>query len=471
MRTRLFRAAEVEGRLVDVVIRDGRIDSVLECGSSPTGVDEVIDADGGALIPGLHDHHVHLHAMVARIGAVDLDALDSADAVDSAIAACVGARTVDASDAGGGIRIGGFDEHRHGPMDRHRLDRCGMGRAVRVQHRSGLSWVLSTRALSLLPAEVAVERDPSGEATGWVHRHDRWPNGEAGDRSPSAGIGADGAGFAELGRRLAAMGITGVTDATFQLGDHRAEALRRAVTSGDLPQRLMLLGVDEPCSWAAIGARKMLVDEYRGVDPDALTDAIRASHAQGRPVALHAVTRAECVVAVRAVLDAGAIPGDRIEHGSVMPTDLDGPMAIAELTVVVQPMLVLERGDHHLVTVDPEDRPLLHRAGSLLAAGVRVTVGSDAPVTSFDPWATIAAARDRRTRDGRLVGPAERVHARTALGWYLADPHRPGDTVRRVVPGAAADLCLLDRPLASALSQPTATQVRATFVDGRLVGP
>jgi predicted amidohydrolase YtcJ len=163
------------------------------------------------------------------------------------------------------------------------------------------------------------------------------------------------------------------------------------------------------------------------------------------------------------------MPGDRIEHGSVLPTDLDCLIEAGGVTVIVQPALVRERGDHYLKVVDGEDLPFLHRAASLLEAGVRVAAGSDAPVTSANPWLAIAAASTRTTRAGQCLGAAERVGAATALGWYLTDPLDPSGPIRRVKVGARADLCLLDAPLAEVLADPNASHVRNTWVRGRLV--
>jgi predicted amidohydrolase YtcJ len=239
----------------------------------------------------------------------------------------------------------------------------------------------------------------------------------------------------------------------------------------------VLLGVDADDDvavdgWARVGPAKLLADEALGLDPGALAVRIAAHHAAGRLVAIHAVTRAENVAAVAALAEAGTLVGDRIEHGSVLPHDLDPFLAAHGVTVVVQPSLVAERGDHHLAEVDADDLPLLHRHASLLAAGVRVGVGSDAPVTSADPWAGIAAASTRRTRSGADLGfVAEAVPPRLALDWYLADPLDPGGPPRRVEPGAPGDLCLLDRPLDAALAEPSAGHVRSTWVGGRLVRP
>lgn len=456
-RTRI-RGAEIDGLSVDVLLESGRIaaiDPTDAAGPDRGGdADLVIEAAGGALLPGLHDHHVHLLAMAARRRGVDLDRIDTQEAFEAEIIeTCVGPDWV---------RAAGYDEHRHGPLDRHRLDALAGPVPLRVQHRSGLSWVLSSAALERIgiDADAPVERDADGVPTGWVHRADGWL---------AARIGVQAPALAPVGHELAAFGITGVTDATVGLDPGRLGLLLAARAEGAIPQQLLLLGVDDEAELgrrAQRGPAKLLADEFGGLDPDALTDAIRAHHDRGRAVAIHAVTRAENIAAVAALRAAGVRPGDRIEHGSVLPTDLDAHLAAGGITVIIQPALVAERGDHHLRAVDPEDLPLLHRQASLLAAGVAVAAGSDAPVTSADPWRAIAAATDRRTRSGAVLGPAERVSARTALDWFLTPLDDPAGSPRRVEVGATADLCLLDVPLATMLAAPDASHVRATWIDG-----
>ncbi len=459
MRT-VISNTEVDGRLVSVVIEDGIIVAIDEALSANDA--GVIDANRGALIPGLHDHHVHLLAMAARLEGVDLDALEDADAFDRAL------QTAAASDGDSWVRASGYDEHRHGPLDCHRLDEL-VGRAkVRVQHRSGLAWVLSSAGLdAVLQGDIpsGVERNASGEPTGRLLRLDAWLAKRVGLTAPS---------LQKIGAQLASFGVTGVTDATYNLGAGRAELLRQAVRSGSLPQTLTLLGVndDERASiesWATVGPVKILVDEVVGLDVDLLAKQIEVHHAVGRAVAIHAVSRAETVTVATALAIAGMHPGDRIEHGSVLPEDLDSLLAEGGVTVIVQPALVSERGDHYLEVVDGDDLPILHRAASLLRAGVRVAAGSDAPVTSADPWLAIAAASKRTTRTGQHLGVTERVDAATALGWYLTDPLDPGGAIRRVKVGARADLCLLDAPLADVLADPSASHVHKTWVGGRLV--
>lgn len=457
----LIRGAEVEGRIVDVLLADGVVEEI-ERSIAPHATDDVVDAAGGALIPGLHDHHVHLLAMAAQREGVDVSIASTPAEFDALVAGAAGSSSED------WIRVAGHDEHRHGQIDRYRLDALAPGRRVRVKHRSGLAWVLSSGALDAVglgdgETPVGVERDASGRATGRLLRLDDWLAERIGVQAPALGA---------IGAELTALGFTGVTDATPVLGMGRIEALRAAVEDGDIAQRLVLLGVEDDETlddWALMGPTKIVIDELDDPDPDSLAAQITRSHSIGRPVAIHAVSRLETVTAVMALALAGSVDGDRIEHGSVLPEDLDPVLAAGRITVVVQPSLVRERGDHYISAVDHDDQPFLHRAGSLLAAGVRIAAGSDAPVTSIDPWKAIATAADRTTREGRLLGGRERVDPLVALGWFLTDPLDPGGPIRRVRVGARADLCLLDRPLAEVLRGPDSAMVSSTIVGGRLV--
>lgn len=458
----LVRDVEIEGARTDVLMSAGRIAAIGDDLRPAPGREVVsVDGTGGALLPGLHDHHVHLLAMAARRHGVDVDACDTPAAFDRAV--------IDAAaDGTGWVRVGGHDERRHGPVDRQRLDALRPGACVRVQHRSGLAWTLSTAAIDRIGIDHApggaVERDGDGAPTGTILRADDWLAQRLGPVPPP---------LDELGSELAALGLTGITDATVSLGATRLDALLAARRSGALPQRLVVLGTDDEGldGLAVAGPAKVLADEVLGLDIDALVAAIVDHHSRGRAVAIHAVTRAENVAAATALAVAGPIAGDRIEHGSVLPIELDDLLARSQITVVVQPALVHERGDHHLAVVDTADMPVLHRIRSLRTAGIPVVIGSDAPVTTIDPWRAIRAAVDRRTRTGAVVGPDESITAAEALAMYLADPLAPAGPIRRAVRGAPADLVLLDAPLSDVLADPDRSRVRHTWVDGRLVHP
>jgi predicted amidohydrolase YtcJ len=153
----------------------------------------------------------------------------------------------------------------------------------------------------------------------------------------------------------------------------------------------------------------------------------------------------------------------------VIPRQAIGAIAAMGLTVVTQPGFVFERGDRYLAEVAAEDQADLYRIESLRQAGVPVAASSDAPYGGADPWVGLRAATERRTARGSSLGAGEAVSAKTALSLYLGDCSRPGGPPRRVAVGAAADLCLLRRPLAQALRAPEASLVAATLVGGRIV--
>src|SRR5690606_10809802 len=125
---------------------------------------------------------------------------------------------------------------------------------------------------------------------------------------------------------------------------------------------------------------------------DTLAGWIETAHGVGRTVAVHCVTRSGLALALDAWEQAGSVPGDRIEHGSVVPPDLRRVAAARGLTVVTQPGFVLERGDRYLASVDAEGLPHLYPCRGLIEAGIPVGGGTDAPLGHPDPWRAVATA-------------------------------------------------------------------------------
>jgi len=442
----VFRNADLSGRRgVDVRV-DGGV--VAEIGTGLMSAAEVeVDCGGGALLPGLHDHHLHLLATAAASDSVLCGPPEVRCRADLRRALCSAALR------DGWIRGVGFDDGAVGDLDRDALDEICPEVPVRVQHRSGALWVVNTAAADALglagqDAE-GIERDAAGHPTGRLWRLDRWLRERLGPVTVPD--------LAGLGRRLCAYGITGVTDATPGLTAGTAELL-----GGSLPQRVMLLG--DPAGQAPW---KIVVADHDLPalgELQALIGAVRP-----RPVALHCVSRAALVIALAALWDSGTVPGDRIEHAAVCPPDLAAMLAALRVTVVTQPSLAARRGDEYLDRVEPEDVPFLWPFASLVSAGVAVACSSDAPYGELDPWQTVVAARDRIAPSGRVVGPGERVRPQAALAGFLAPLDAPGGAPRTVQVGAPADLVMLGRPLADALRDPAARDVRLTMIDGRVV--
>lgn len=454
----VIRRAEVRGAVVDVRVVDGTIAGIGELGLEPG--DRVLDAAGTALLPGLHDHHLHLLALAAALRSVQLGPPDVRDAGQLAdVLAAATARLA----PGQWLRGVGYHESVAGPLDRWALDTLVGDRPTRVQDRSGALWTLSSAAVAATGlAEIqldGIDRTPQGEPTGRVWRLDDWLR---------ARIPAEPLDLGAVGRTLAGRGVTGVTDAT----PTSDPASLRLLASGELPQRIVVTGsTDLPLDAfpeLARGPVKLLPPDHAPPDLDQLLVAVRAARAADRAVAIHCVTAAAAAVAVAALGEVGAVPGDRIEHGAVLPLDLAHRIAELGVTVVTNPGFVAERGDRYALDVDAADLPDLWRCRSLLDAGVQVGAGTDAPFGAADPWAAMAAAVDRRAADG-VLGPDEALEPRRALELFLAPLDRPGAAPRAVTVGAPADLCLLATPLAAALTDLRAVGVTATIIAGEVV--
>ncbi|MCU1456402.1 MAG: hypothetical protein JWL73_494 [Actinomycetia bacterium] len=446
---------------VDIRVENGL---VTEVGPRlrPGRDEEVLDARGAAVIPGLHDHHVHLSATAARLGSVDLGPGATPD--PAAFARALGAAE---PATGGWIRAVGYHERVAGALDRDVLDAVLPAVPVRIQHSTGALWMLNSAAIAATGLEdlhaPGVERDPAGRVTGRIWRMDAWL------REVTPPVERR---FAELGRDAAAAGITGFTDATADRDVDSVRDLRAAHAIGALPQRTLLLRSDAwfPADDEATdaGAYKIVLDDEMLPDLDALTSRIRDAHTRRASVAIHCVTRVQTVLATAAVEAAGAFDGDRLEHGSVVPAPLIPTLARLGIAVVTQPAFIADRGDRYLADLDAHDVADLYRARSLVDGGVVVAAGSDAPFGPADPWRAIRAAGDRTAPSGAVVGAPESVPAQMALSWYLADPRRLGRS-RSVAVGGDADLVVLSGPLDAVLRDPDRTSVSTTIIGGAVV--
>jgi predicted amidohydrolase YtcJ len=454
----LIRDAELASERADLRIEAGRI-AALGRGLAAAPGDRVLEARGGALLPGLHDHHLHLLAWAAALGSVPCGPPAVRD--ERALAAALrGAR------GAGFVRGVGYHESVAGALDRARIDALLPGRPVRIQHRSGALWMLNSAACRALGLDggadaEGVERDAAGVATGRLFRLDAWLRARlAAEPAPD---------LAPVGAALARAGVTGVTDATPDLAPAALAALGAARSGGVLPQHLVLLGAPAPGDGFAAGPAKLVLDE-RALPPlAALVTRVRAAHAGGRAVAVHCVTRAELVLALAALEEAGVRAGDRIEHASVAPPELVAWLARLGLTVVTQPGFVRSRGDDYLREVELRDRPWLYRCAGFAEAGVALGAGTDAPFGEPDPWRAMQAAVDRRTAAGEALGAAEALSPERALALFTTPAGAPGGAPRRLEPGARADLCLLDRPWSRAREALASDAVAATIGTGELI--
>lgn len=461
----LIDDVEIDGRCGQSVRIEGGVIAAIGAAGSTAAVDERIgrvDGRGGALIPGLHDHHVHLFALAARLGSLWCGPPEVTCAADLV-------ERLGEAGGEGWIRAVGWDDTVAGWPDRDVLDAAVADRPVRLQHRSGAMWVLNSAALALLDLGDAseipagVETDHRGRPTGRISGLDSWMRERIGGNVPD---------LSAVSAALAARGVTGVTDATAHNGAEELASLAAARGRGELLQRVTAMTASPETAAVGdveLGPVKIVLFDPALPSMAELVATIVAAHVVGRTVAIHAASRVTVVFSVMALAEAGASAGDRIEHGSVVPPEMLEPIAEQGVTVVTQPHFVAESGDRYHSIVDAADQPFLYRCRSLLDRGIALAAGSDAPVGGWDPWVNLAAAVERRAGSGEVIGPDERLGPEQALALYTGSPTAPGGPPRRVEVGAAADLCLLDRPWSLARENLAAVGVAAAVVAGELV--
>jgi predicted amidohydrolase YtcJ len=456
----LISGAEVEGRApVDVRIEGDRIRELGTALARAPG-ERVLDAGGGALLPGLHDHHVHLLSLAASLESARCGPPDVCDRGTLARALSR------APGPDGWVRGFAYHESVAGELDRHALDALAPALPVRLQHRSGGLWMLNSPGVASLGLDAGanapgVERDAAGRATGRLFHLDGWLR----ERLPAAEPD-----LAAAGRLLASYGVTGVTDATPGNGAGELDLLVRAVECGAFPQSVLVMGSAElpesPKPRVRRGALKLYLRDSELPAFEAFVEALRGRR---RPVAIHCVTRAELVFALAALREAGTDSGDRIEHAAVAPPELMDQIKSLGLAVVSQPHFVYERGDAYRLEVAARELPWLQRARAFLDAGVPLAAGTDAPFGDPDPWRAMRAAVLRRTAGGHRFGARESLSPEQALALFLSPAHAPGAAPRRVEAGAEADLCLLDRPWGAARGSLSSEAVAATIAGGAVV--
>lgn len=456
----LIRRAELHfGPLVDVRIDDGRIAEIGER-LRARGDEDVIDADGGALLPALRDHHLHLQALAAARASIACGPPQVQDE-----AALVAALQAAAAQGEGWLRGVGYHESVAGELDRARLDRLVAARPLRIQQRSGRLWIFNSAALAALGVRDGGD-DPfervDGRLTGRLYDADDWLRARLPRERPS---------LHALSRELAARGVVGLTDTTHTNGPDDLAHFAALQARGELLQELCVMGdarLDAETGRPGVrrGAHKFHLHEHELPEFDTLCAAIRRSHAHGRNVAFHCVTRTELVYVLGVLAETGVREGDRIEHAAVAPPELAAGIARLGLWVVTQPNFIAERGDAYLAEVEPEDRAWLYRLRGLQAAGVALAGSTDAPFGVADPWRSMQAACERRTPRGAVLGADEALSPEAAHALFTGALRTPTQAAARLAPGAPADLCLLATPWAAVRARLGAARVRMTWRAG-----
>ena len=424
------------------------------CGLAADGLPEV-EADGRWLLPGLWDHHVHLTQWTLTSARLDLTGARSADQAIAAVRERLEARP-DQSVVGWGHRSTDWPVEPVVSM----LDALESEQPIVLIAGDGHHAWLNSVALMTLAMPMREGVVAEGE---WFAAYPRL----------AAVLGDDGTGpdaLLHTQQDAAALGVVGITDLEFNAGPDewitRWEAggglLRvRAATYADgldavIEQGLrtgdVLPGCDDR---ARMGPLKIISDgslntrtawccePYSGPSPlgfphgqpnqtpEELRGLLRRATDHGLDVAVHAIGDRAVGEALDAIAETGA--RGSIEHAQLIRREDVRRMAELGVVASVQPAhLVDDRDASDRLWPGRGDRSFAFRW--MLDDGVRLALGSDAPVARLDPWLAITAAV-HRTVDGREPWYADQaITLREALaastdGWGTVAAGHPADLV------------------------------------------
>ena len=465
---------------VDIHLAAGRIVDIAPAGALPhRGL--VLDADGGWVIPGLWDHHVHTVQWALAAQRVPLDGAPSA-----AAAAALMSRAPALAD---GRRVGaGFrDALWPDEMDLVTLDAATGEVPTYLINADVHSVWLNSAALRregfAVDASGVLREEPAFEISRRLNAADP----AVGDTLVAASLQAaaargvvgivdfDMAWNAEAWRRRTAAGFD-TTRIRFGIYPPQLDrALTEGMRTGDaLDERgLVRVGSLKVITDGSLGTRTAACSHaYPGdphnhgiltVSPDALVELMTRATGGGLSCAVHAIGD----VANSHALDAFALSGatGTIEHAQLVAAADVPRFARLGVGASVQPEHAIDDRDM-TDAIWADQTAIAYPLRALADADANLLFGSDAPVAPLDPWAAMAAAV-HRTRDGRPAWrPEQAVDAAIALAASTEGGSAAGTALS---PGTVADLAVVDRdPLTAAEPELRATTVSATLLAGRL---
>ncbi len=296
------------------------------------------------------------------------------------------------------------------------------------------------------------------------------------------------------GRRLASLGFASATDMNVGMSSGMAEiaAFERAARDGRCLQRMWLVlagnpeGIaasawegglrpwlpgDDPDAALRWGAVKVFADGSAGgltaafFDPYAQggtgvftfpTETIHALletyHNQGWQLDIHAIGDAAIEQVLTGMEAAGATPDrrHRIEHCGFVTRDQRRRMRARGILPVPQPVFMYEFADLYLRNLGLPRTEAAYPMKTWLAEGHHPSASSDAPVSTPDPFVNLFTMVTRKTNQGTVFGPEERLsiqealHCYTWCGAYSSFAEGSRGTLE---PGMDADIAILSRDI------------------------
>ena len=465
--------------------------------------DDVVDLDGGVMIPAFRDAHVHLPATGLYATGLDFRGEKSSDTILEAF------RNKATSDPAAILFGGNFEDPLSRPLLAADLDAV-VGSAPALLARADMhSCIVSSGLLKQLALEEVegVDRDESGAPTGYLREQAAAEAWTWFDRNLTAAQQTEAVHAAV---KLAySKGVAEVHEmfVVEWRGWPAAEVFRDAIADVALDVA-MWLGTDEVERVVELGFPRIggdyfldgsfgshtawLMEPYKspapggssptGIsyrDPDALFELFRAAQSADLQMGVHAIGDAAIEQAIetweKVAAEVGVEEvrrkGHRIEHFECASDDHIRRAVELGLRASVQPAFDLYwGGESNLYSerIGWERAKEMNRFKSMHSAGLMLAAGSDSTVTPLDPFLQMQALRDHHVVE-------ERLDAAVALDMHTRAPAAIGghtDKKGTLDPGLQADIAVLDRsPFDTPPGDLQATEVLGTWIAGRRVWP
>jgi hypothetical protein len=512
-----------------VAVRGGRVAAAgpePEVAALRGPATRVLRLEGGLVVPGFQDAHVHAAAGGLELSQCDLHGVEP-EAYAATVARYAAERPGEAWILGGGWVMDAFGTA--GPRAAA-LDAVVADRPVLLESTDGHSAWVNRRALELAgitratpdPPRGRIERDAAGEPTGTLHE----AAGElVADLAPEPGPAEWEAAIERGQAHLHRLGITAWQDAA--VGPEMLAAYRSLAEAGRLTGRVVAARRWRPTDGLAqldgladrrergtvgrlrAGAVKIFAD---GVFENR-TAAMLAPYldGDGRPTANTGIGMlgAEELAAAVTALDANRFD---VHVHAIGDRAVRETLDAFEAAAAANGRRDARHQIAHLQFVHPDDRPRFRRLGvvanaqpfwscldgymreltlpfleperagwqypwaSLRRAGATLAFGSDWTVSTADPLEEIEVAVHRVApddRDGEPFLPAERLDLPAALAAFTSGSAyalRLEASTGAVTPGRLADLAVLDRDPFDPTAGPIGdVRVLATLVEGEPV--
>jgi predicted amidohydrolase YtcJ len=490
-----------------LLVEDGRIVRVGTesdvARASPVGC-EVEPLEGGLVVPGLVDAHLHIAEITRAEQGLPLGGLRSREELVERVQRWAETHPT------GPIIGRGWDVERFPDRTeptRRDVEAAVANRPVVLYHVSGHAAVVNGAALGAVgyadgspdPSGGRIGRGPDGTPNGLLYERALDPVG----RFSSGAFPSDPVAIERTLRSMAGLGLTAV--GTLNTDPEELEVLAALGRTGALPvrvrayirfARLALVDVRRPFEEetsdllavrgtkaftdGAFGPRTAWLTEPYSDRPEGsgvptlstkeLAEVVRTSTEAGLIPALHAIGDRALGAALEALDEVEPGPGtSRVEHAGLVPPELYPALNRVRPTLVVQPGFVwsdawlgerlgVERARH------------AYPFRTLIERGHRLVGSSDAPFDPVDPWRGLAAAVRRTDLEGRSANPAPRecLTPEQAFQLYTANagPGLGEAELGSLEVGSRADLVVLDAPsLTTAIDRGSAS-VRSTWLGG-----